>query len=325
MARCGWWRRTGADLPWGDPLRSHQALMEGYLWRFTDPRRGRVLLVASGVNHHPGRPWGAVVIATSPGGLVRTVSADGAWDDPGGHRLRVPGALSFADGTLQVETGDGRVAAAITTAPARRTAVPGGGVFSLVPGLNHYWHPYLLSGRVEGMASVGGQDWDLTGCEVYAEKSWGRGFPALWWWGQAHAFDRPGVAVAFAGGLLGRGRLSSRVSGLVVELAGRRLRMFPPRAIVRGGVEGGAWRITAAAAHHRIALVGHRADAPGLRLPVPSLTPHRFGHSVQHLAGTARLEVVHRGKRVYTGVSSLASLETGRAPVGEGVAARGRA
>jgi tocopherol cyclase len=35
------YRRTGADVPFGDPVPSHGAEMEGWFWRVTDPASGR--------------------------------------------------------------------------------------------------------------------------------------------------------------------------------------------------------------------------------------------------------------------------------------------
>ena len=45
---------------------------------------------------------------------------------------------------------------------------------------------------------------DLDGAVAYAEKNWSNGgFPASWWWGQAHGFGDADVCVAFAGGRAG--------------------------------------------------------------------------------------------------------------------------
>ncbi|MBO8191484.1 hypothetical protein ITI46_07235 [Streptomyces oryzae] len=317
------WRRTGADLPWGDPLPSHRSLMEGYLWRFTDPVRHRVLEVACGVSHQHGRAWGTVVVAASPLSLVRSTTLDDAWAGTDRFAIEAAPALSFvrdrtgASGVrdrLRVSLDDAELEVALFPGTRRRTLLPGAGVFSLLPGLNHYWHPYLFEARAEGAARLGDEHWDLAGCQVYAEKSWGRGFPPAWWWGQAQDFDRPDVRVAFAGGLLGRGRATVPVNGLVLCLGGRRLDLFPPAAIVRGGVRADHWRLTATGPRHRVRVSGQGADSPLLRLPIPALTPHHLGYSEQHLAGTVRLEVTRDGKPLYAGTSRLASLERGRAP-----------
>ena len=46
------YRRTGADLPFGDPLPSHGSDMEGWFWRVTDSASGRVVVALCGVNRH---------------------------------------------------------------------------------------------------------------------------------------------------------------------------------------------------------------------------------------------------------------------------------
>ncbi|MEU2723758.1 tocopherol cyclase family protein [Streptomyces smyrnaeus] len=309
-----WWRRTGADLPWGDPLPSHRSPMEGYLWRFTDTARSRVLLVACGVNHRPGRPWGTVVVAASPLSLVRSTTLDGARADSDRFAVHATPALTFAQNRLRVCLADVNLEVSVLPPARRRTVLPAASVFSLVPGLNHYWHPYLFDGRVEGAARLGDEHWDLTGCQVYAEKSWGRGFPPAWWWGQAHGFDRPDVRVAFAGGLLGRGRATVPVGGLVLGLGDRRIELFPPAAIVRGGARADRWWLTAAGPRYRVRLTGEGAGGPPLRLPIPTLIPHHLGFSEQHLAGEIRLEIDRAGRPLYAGTSRLAGLETGPAP-----------
>ncbi|MBO8185022.1 tocopherol cyclase family protein [Streptomyces spirodelae] len=308
-----WWRRTGADLPWGDPLLSHRSAMEGHLWRFTDPARRRVLLVACGVNERRGRRWGTVVVAASPS-LVRSVTLDGVRADTDRFAVHAAPALSFAQDRLRVSLPDVDLELAVVPRARRRTLLPAAGVFSLVPWLNHYWYPYLFDARVEGTARLAGEHWDLTGCQAYAEKSWGRGFPPAWWWGQAHGFDRPDVKVAFAGGLLGRGRCTVPVGGLVLVAGDHRIDLFPPSAVVRGGARGDRWSLTALGPRHRVRLSGQGAGSPLLRLPIPALSPHRLGHSEQHLTGEVSLEVQRCGRPLYSGTSRLAGLETGRAP-----------
>ncbi|MEU6653928.1 tocopherol cyclase family protein [Streptomyces sp. NPDC046900] len=288
--------------------------MEGYLWRFTDTGRRRVLVVACAVNHHRSRTWGSVTVAASPLSLVRSTTQDGARAASGCHAVRVPPALDFARDTLCVRFADVCLEATVVPAPARRTLLPAAGVFSLLPGLNHYWHPHLFDARVEGTVRLGEHCWDLSACEVYAEKSWGRGFPPQWWWGQAQGFDGGGIGVAFAGGLLGRGPVTVPVSGMVISMGGRRVHLFPPAAIVRGGHRAGRWRLTATGPRIRAELTGEAAGSPVLRLPLPSLTPHRLGHSTHHPVGTVHLRVLRGGRPVYSGSSVLAALETGVAP-----------
>ncbi|WP_369200434.1 tocopherol cyclase family protein [Streptomyces sp. PU-14G] len=308
------WRATGADLPRGDPLPAHPAPMEGYLWRFTDPVDGRVLLLACGVNHHPRHPWTTVVAASHPDGLVRSASIDGTGADTTAHRIAAHPALDLTGDRLRARVGDEVdircVLRPFHTWPPRRL-LHGSGVFSLVPGLNHYWHPHLFGATVEGTARLQGRTWDLSGCQVYAEKSWGRGFPRAWWWGQAHGFDRPDLCVAFAGGLLGRGRLTLPVGGLVVGIGGRTVSLVPPGARVRAGVRDGRWHVTGRSPRYQVEMTGTAAGERPLRLPVPLLDPYRFGHSLQHLAGRLHVRIRRDGRLLYAGTSRLAGLETG--------------
>ncbi|MGZ6909843.1 MAG: tocopherol cyclase family protein, partial [Acidimicrobiia bacterium] len=61
------YRRTGADVPFGDPVPSHGAEMEGWFWRVTDPASGRVVVALCGVNRHPAGDWATVAVALHPG------------------------------------------------------------------------------------------------------------------------------------------------------------------------------------------------------------------------------------------------------------------
>ena len=47
------YRRTGADLPFGDPRRAHGVAMEGYYWRLSDPASGRCVIALCGVCRAP--------------------------------------------------------------------------------------------------------------------------------------------------------------------------------------------------------------------------------------------------------------------------------
>ena len=90
-----------------------------------------------------------------------------------------------------------------------------------MPGLNQYWHPWLLGGTASGSVEVDGDRWQLTGAQVYGEKNWGRGgFPESWWWGQAQGFADADACVAFAGGEVYAGPLRTEVTGLVVRRHG---------------------------------------------------------------------------------------------------------
>ena len=64
------YRRTGADLPFGDPLTSHGCEMEGWFWRVTDAAAGRVAVALFSINRHPDGDWSTVAVAAHPGDLV---------------------------------------------------------------------------------------------------------------------------------------------------------------------------------------------------------------------------------------------------------------
>src|SRR3954468_3827837 len=90
------YRRTGADLPFGDPRRPHGVAMEGWFWRITAPATGVVAVVLAAVNRDAGgRAWGTVGLATHPGGFSRTLVVEdvGAGADADGGRLRIGEAL----------------------------------------------------------------------------------------------------------------------------------------------------------------------------------------------------------------------------------------
>ena len=75
------YRRTGADVPFGDPLPSHGTEMEGWFWRLTDPATGRVVVALCSCNQHAGGDWSTVAIAVEPGGVVRSAAFDTAVAD----------------------------------------------------------------------------------------------------------------------------------------------------------------------------------------------------------------------------------------------------
>src|ERR1700691_1436718 len=61
------YRATGADLPFGNPMAAHGVAMEGYFWRVTDRRTGRVLIALIGVNRDLlGAHWATVGLGAHP-------------------------------------------------------------------------------------------------------------------------------------------------------------------------------------------------------------------------------------------------------------------
>src|ERR1044071_8196748 len=73
------YRRTGADLPFGDPRRPHGVAMEGWFWRVTAPEQGVLVVALAGINRdRDGRAWGTVGLAAHPGGFSRAIAVDDA-------------------------------------------------------------------------------------------------------------------------------------------------------------------------------------------------------------------------------------------------------
>ncbi len=70
------YRRTGADIPFGDPSPSHGREMEGWFWRLTDPATGRVVVALCSVNQNPDGNWATVAVALHPGGIVHSAALD---------------------------------------------------------------------------------------------------------------------------------------------------------------------------------------------------------------------------------------------------------
>ncbi|WP_370647126.1 hypothetical protein [Mycobacterium sp. IDR2000157661] len=57
------YRRTGADLPFSDPLCSHGTEMEGWFWRWTDAATERAAVALFSVNRHPDGDWATSIWA----------------------------------------------------------------------------------------------------------------------------------------------------------------------------------------------------------------------------------------------------------------------
>jgi hypothetical protein len=188
-------------------------------------------------------------------------------------------------------------------------------VFQAVPGLNQYWHPWLLGGTAQGHATVGEDTWDLDGWTVYAEKNWGKGgFPDSWWWGQAHAFEDPSVCVAFAGGEVTAGPLRTTVTALVVLLPdGRLLRLGDPGVSpVHAEVSDERWVLRGRSLQWRVDVEGHGRLGDAHVLPVPLPFERRnIAGAIEHLGGSMEVSVRRRGRLVWSGQSRVAALEHG--------------
>lgn len=308
------YRRTGATLPFGDALPSHGAEMEGYFWRVTDVPNGRVLVVLCGVNRHPDGDWATVALAAHPGGFVRSAVLSNA--HASSDRFLVTagdGAFAADAGGVHINLGDdARADLSLASAVGWPRGLGGGGVFSMLPFLGQYWHPHVLGGVAAASARIRDEEWTLADADVYAEKNWGAGFPSRWWWGQAQAFERPDVCVAFSGGVLTAGPLAITVGGVVVRLGSDVIRLTPPLAVVRSYTDGTRWEVRARSSGHHVHIVGHAAHAAHI-LPVPIPSQRRNADTdFEHLAGHMSLEV--SGRHTYRGETELAGLEIGTRP-----------
>ena len=313
------YRRTGANLPFGDPLPSHGAEMEGYFWRITDTVGRRVLVVLCGINRHPDGDWATVAIAAHPGGFVRSAVLSDARSSPDRFQVTAGNGAFTATAThVHIDLGpDARADLDLSEPVTWPHALGGGGIFSMVPFLGQYWHPHLLGGMAHGTAQIGDLAWTFDRADVYAEKNWGAGFPQRWWWGQAQGFDRHDVCVAFTGGVLTAGPVSATVGGVVVRIGAHVIRLAMPLSLVRSTADGTHWEVRARNLGHRVHIIGHASHAPHV-LPVPLPAERRNADTdFEHLAGHLTLDV--SGRVSYQGETELAGLEIGhRPPTNEG-------
>lgn len=311
------YRATGADLPFGDPLPAHGVAMEGYFWRFTQPATDEVVIALCGVNRGPTGSWSTLGLAGHPGGFLRTAAHPEGSANPDALGASAGAAFRGEPRRLRVDLGpdamvDVRVA---DPAPWPRRRLGGSSLFHSVPGLNQYWHPWLLGGRAEGHAILGGRRVDLSGAQVYAEKNWGRaGFPDSWWWGQAQGFAEPAACVAFAGGQVHAGPLRTEATSLVVRLPDATvIRLCNPlTAPVTARVTDETWSLRGRNARWSVTVEAHSPLGAACVLPVPLPADQRnVPGAIEHLAGTLSVTVRSWGRLVWQGDSALAALEHG--------------
>jgi len=310
-------RRSGADVPFGNPLPSHETEMEGWFWRVSDEASGRALIALCSVNRHPDGDWSTTAVGVHPGTVVRAAALSGArarhspFSVTAGHA-----AGSFAVGAdgVRFELDDLKLEMEFRDRVLWPKAFGGGGVFSAIPFLNQYWHPYYLGGRASGTVSWAGGSWTFDNAKLYAERNWGKGFPLRWWWGQAHDFGDADVSVAFSGGLLSLGPIARDVNGLVVRLGTQVIRMTPP-LLVRSEIGDNLWRLHGKSRRYEIELDGDGTHLPPHVLPVPLPAERRnIDTDFEHLGGRLRCRVREHGKLVFDGTSELAGLEIGSRP-----------
>lgn len=305
------YRRLGADLPFTDLRSAHGVAMEGWYWRFSDRRSGRVIVALCGVCRGPAGPWAAVALAGHPDGLVCEAIARSAHADPSAYAVRADGLLTADQDHVSLALPDGvRLEARLDDqTPWPRRAYGALGPAHWLPGLGQYWHPHLLDGRATGEAQLAGERVSLDGWHVYAEKNWGGGFPTRWWWGQAHGFERDDVCVAFAGGQLPGSPV--RASAIVVRIGSDLVRLAPPTAVVTARCSGSEWRLAGRGPRYRVRLVGTATADPHL-LPVPLPAEMRTRpYAAQQLSGRLQVEVRRGRELVFKGESALAGLEQG--------------
>jgi hypothetical protein len=308
------YRRSGADLPFGDPARSHGSAMEGYYWRVVDASGGSVIVLLCGVCQGPQGPWATVAFAAHPGGFVRHAVIAPAAGRRDCFGVRAAETLhGSAEGLHARLGGDTWIDLRVRSPVLWPRPVFGAlGPAHAVPGLGQYWHPVVLAARVEGQACIGGLPARLDGATVYAEKNWGPRFAGHWWWGHAGAFPRGDVTVAFAGGRLA---LAGRVvppTAVVVRLGTQVVRLAPPLARVRVRATDRSWAIRAQSPRHRVEIEGDAGEAAPHVLPVPDVTTGQVDMRSKHyLAGRLRLRVSRGTRTVFEGESPLAGLERG--------------
>ena len=307
------YRATGADSLLSDPARAHGVPLEGYFWRIVHPPSGVVVVALGAVCRNAGGSWGLATLAAHPGGFSRTVLTQTATASEDAFGLRAEAALRGDAQAITVDLGpDARLDVTLHDPvpwPRRGGAL---GAAHAIPGLPHYWHPVLLSARVDGRVRAAGVAQDLDGAVAYAEKNWGSGFPGRWWWGHAASFDDPGVSVSFAGGhvpLLG-GTVAP--TAVVLRLGGRVIALAPPLARTRVALGADSWRLRTRAPGMSVEISGEGAGARPheLLVPVPGAGSAEL-RSRQHLA--ARLELTGAAR---TAAAVRRPVEPGRAGAG---------
>ena len=320
------WRGTGAELPFADPFPAHGVRFEGWYVRVADPRRGLVAAVMLGVvRDDDGSRWAHVNLAVHPGGEVRSAVVGSGVTDGGGTIGAGSAVLASA------RRWQGRVDDLELELSARPTAVPRPALWGalgpahLLPAFPQYWTPTLVGVVEQGTLGVRGRRQDLAGARVYAEKNWGRSFPrGGWWWGAAHAFADPALAVAFAGGPLTR--RGPAPTALVAATADGAIRLGTPGlSPVLTTTGAGWWRVEGRGGRHRVRLLGEAAGSAVL-LPHPEPPGRRLAaRARQELAGRVEAVVERRGggrwRIAHRGESPLAGLERGD----DAAAATGRA
>lgn len=314
------YRASGADLPFGNPVNAHGVAMEGYFWRITDPATGRVVIALIGVQtDHTGR-WALAGLGTSDGFWHHEIlpAAEARGRGLGARACGPRGSFFGSDQRVALQLGpdahlDVRLHQ-LSRWPSWRV-FGGSSWFQTIPGLNQYWHPWLLAGRASGAVTVDGTRWEFSRADVYSEKNWGRGgFPESWWWGQSHGFADADACVAFAGGEVHAGPLRTEVTALVVRLPGGRVVRWgnPGTSPVTADVGDEHWRLEGRSLGWSVSVEADAPLATAHVLPVPLVGERRaVPGDIEHLTGNLRVAVRRWGRTVWCGESALAGLENG--------------
>ena len=306
------YRGAGADFPFGDPGAAHATPFEGYFWRIVHPASGVVVIALSAVCEGPQGPWGLSTLAVHPGGFARTLITRTAAADPRGFGVRAERVLRGDAVSLAVDMGpDAQLEITLRgVVPWPSRAFGALGAAHAIPRLPQYWHPAVLTAAVQGHVRAGDLALDLDGAVGYAEKNWGHGFPARWWWGHAATFGGDDVSVSFAGGRVALARSEVAPTAVVVRLGSRVIALAPPLATTRVALGADTWRLRTRGRGFAVEIDGDAAGgrAHELLVPVPAQMRGEL-RSHQQLAAGLGLRV-RRGRRLlYDGRSALAGLE----------------
>lgn len=291
--------------------------MEGWFWRLSDPASGRVVVALCSANRHPRGDWSTAAIALHPGAVVSSAAVDGVIADRTRFSVQAKSAGNLINADrdhLEMVLGDTSVDLTFHDEYQWPKAFGGGGVFSSVPFLNQYWHPYRLGGKASGTVTHGDERWTFTDATLYCERNWGAGFPLRWWWGQAHDFGEADVCLAFSGGLLELGPLKRDVTGVVVRLGDRVLRITPP-ALVSSECDVQSWHIDARTIRYHVEIDGTGTAGGPHVLPVPLPAERRnVDTDYEYLAGALHCRIREWGRTIFEGTSDMAALEVGSRP-----------
>ena len=299
--------------------------MDGWFWRITDPVQRRVAIALVGLNTpRDGSPWGILGLAQSPDCLLRTAMVPEISAASRGMRLQASGSegsFTAHRHDIDVRVGDLHLEARLDDLVDWQGRLGASSIFQTVPGLNQYWHPWLLGGAATGRLTGPDGVWEFTDAQLYAEKNWGRGgFPEHWWWGQAQGFEEREACAAFAGGQIHLGRpgrdtrLRTDVTALAVKLPdGRQVRLGNPgTSPVEARVEDGHWLVRGRSRHWNVRIEGVAPIASTFVLPIPLVEERRLAPgALEAQAGEMQVTVHHDGRLVWQGNSTLAALEKG--------------